>query len=138
MTLSRIRFPAALASLLLLSLPVQAQDEDLRSVKNDPPPLPAGVYESSQVDVPPKPRSQPRPNYPGELKRKRIEGEVLLLITVEADGHVKDPVVLKATEVRFAKAASDGVLKWRFKPGLLGGTKVPCRVQVPIVFELGN
>ena len=83
-------------------------------MKNDPPPLPAGVYESSQVDVPPKARSQPRPNYPGELKRKRIEGEVLVLFTVEADGHVKDPIVLKATEVRFAKAATDGVLKWRY------------------------
>ncbi len=138
MTLSSIRFPSALASLLLLALPAHAQDEELRSVKNDPPPLPAGVYESSQVDVPPKARSQPRPNYPGELKRKRIEGEVLVLFTVEADGHVKDPVVLKATEVRFAKAATDGVLKWRYKPGLLGGAKVACRVQVPIVFELGN
>lgn len=133
-----IRIPCALASLVLLALPVHAQSDDFRSVKNDAPSLPPGVYESSQVDVPPKPRSQPRPSYPGELKRKQIEGEVLLLVIVEPDGHVKDPVVLKATEVRFAKSATAAVLKWRYKPALAGGSKVSCRIQIPIVFELGE
>ena len=138
MNLSRLRIPSLLVTLAALTVSVNAGAPELATVTNPAPALPAGVYESDQVDVAPHARSQPRPVYPSELKRYSIEGEVNLLITVDPDGHVKDPVVLKATDGRFGKAAADAVLKWRFKPAQLNGNKVPCRVRIPVVFELSG
>lgn len=136
MNLSRLKVLSLLVSSVVFSLRAFAGPPEMATITHSVPELPAGIFEAEQVDTPPRARSQPRPVYPAEMKRYKIEGEVSLLVIVDTDGHVKDPVVLKATDGRFGKAASEAVVKWRFKPAVHHGTKVPCRVQIPIVFEM--
>ncbi|HEX5340139.1 MAG TPA: TonB family protein [Gammaproteobacteria bacterium] len=58
------------------------------------------------------------PEYPKRALRDRLEGSVTVKFTVEPDGSVSAPTVIKAKPRRgiFDDAALRAVLKWKFKP----------------------
>jgi protein TonB len=64
-----------------------------------------------------------------------VGGDATILFTVKADGSMTDAMIVKASDIRFGDAAREAVLEWRFRPALLKGKPVDCRLMVPIKFK---
>lgn len=80
----------------------------------------------------------PAPKYPVEAARQGIGGEVVLLVTVDTDGSVRDAQVEKSTPPGVFDAATlEAARLWRFTPLLREGKPVQGQVRVPVTFELG-
>ena len=63
-----------------------------------------------------------QPVYPEDAKERGIEGEVTLIYTVTASGHVTDLRVLEAEPPGvFDEAALAAVRTWRYRPPRSGG-----------------
>ncbi len=61
--------------------------------------------------------STPSPQYPTEALREGRQGEVVVEFTVNPDGSVSDPRVVRANPPRvFDRAAISAVRRWRFQP----------------------
>ena len=57
------------------------------------------------------------PKYPRRAKFKRKEGFVQLQFQIDANGHVKNPMVIKAEPIGlFEESAIKAIKRWRFKP----------------------
>lgn len=75
-----------------------------------PPPAPEPVVSL-------RPVSTPAPAYPPEALRAGESGEVVVEFTVNPDGSVSNPRVVRATPPRtFDRAALNAVRRWRFQP----------------------
>jgi protein TonB len=96
---------------------------------------PMRLYDISQVDVRPKVLSQVKPVYPFDLRRNGYEGEALIGVFVSADGSVSDPVILRATDIRFGDSARQASLKWRYRPAEINHHPVACALAVRVKFE---
>ncbi len=90
---------------------------------------------AAAFDRPPRPLRQTRPVYPQEAFVKRVEGEVLLEILIDAAGVVADARVLRSIPLLDA-AALRTVLEWRFEPALMQGRPVPAIARAPVRFRL--
>jgi len=95
------------------------------------------VFSMTDLDQKPRPIYQAAPNYPFELRRRKVEGSVQLMFVVNEEGRVVDASVEKATNPEFERAAMDAVRQWKFEPAVRSGKKVPCRMRVPLRFSLG-
>ncbi len=69
------------------------------------------------------------------MRRKRVDGLVVVLFVVDSAGRVVNPSVEESTDPAFEKAALDAVRQWRFEPAVRNGSKVHCRMRVPIRFS---
>lgn len=97
----------------------------------------ANFFDLSALDKDPSPTVQPRPQYPFELKRSGIEGEVLVGFKVNPDGTVRDPYIIRSSNPGFEEIVLSTVLKWRFRPGEKGGAPVGTNdVRILIPFSL--
>jgi protein TonB len=76
-----------------------------------------------------------RPNYPGEARRKGIEGTVMLQCLVLRDGAVGDVRIVKSVP-GLDEAAVTCLGQWRFKPAMAKGQPVTVWVGVPVKFSL--
>lgn len=94
------------------------------------------VFSMADLDQKPRPIYQAAPNYPFELRRRKVEGSVQLLFVVNEEGKVVDASVEKATNPEFERAAMDAVRQWKFEPATRSGKKVSCRMRVPLRFSL--
>lgn len=101
-------------------------------------PLPAGVIRFDQLDKPPAVKVRTAPRYPFEMKRRGIQGNVVVQFIVDEKGFVHDCVALNSTNPEFEGPAIDAVSQWRFKPGVKGGRPVACQMMMPIGFKLGG
>jgi TonB family protein len=98
---------AALALVVMLAIPASAAD--LRAVKSRVPPV-----------------------YPEIARRMRIEGEVRLEVTVDAEGKVTGVKTISGNHALSA-AAEDAVRKWKFESGSGSAT-----VDVTLTFALAQ
>jgi len=98
----------------------------------------SNVFDLASLDQQPVPRVQAGPQYPIEMKRAGIKGEVLVGFIVDASGDVRDAFAVRSTQREFENEAVKAVMKWKFKPGKKGGTSVNTRMQVPIAFTLSK
>ncbi len=81
--------------------------------------------------------NQAAPSYPSQALRRRIEGEVLLRVEVDARGRPARVRVERGSGSRQLDAAAvSAVRRWRFEPALQGGEPVPSTVLIPIAFRL--
>ncbi len=96
------------------------------------------VFDISMLDQTPVPKFQARPQYPFEMRRAGIAGEVVVDFIVDTNGDVQNAYALRSTQREFEAAAVQAVSKWKFKPGRKGGRDVPTHMQVPIVFTLNE
>jgi TonB family protein len=67
-------------------------------------------------------------NYPAEAARQKIDGVVVLEITVQKDGSVRNPRIIKSIGFGLDQAAIASVSKWRYTPAERDG--VPVEVQL--------
>ena len=68
-------------------------------------------------------------------RAQRVEGVVILEITVDGTGRVRDAQVLRSVPL-LDQAAIDAVRQWEFAPTLLNGAPVPVIMTVTINFTL--
>jgi protein TonB len=77
------------------------------------------------------------PVYPTRALSRGIEGYVDMGFTVTSAGTVKDPVVLFSTSSLFERAASQAVLKFKYKPRVVDGQPVEVPgVKTRITFKI--
>jgi TonB family protein len=93
--------------------------------------------EKGTFDQPPVPLSAIRPQYPFEMRRKGIGGEVLVEFVVSAEGRVRDAKVISAPHKDFHASAIAAVENVRFKPAMKDGRAVAVRMRVPLVYQVG-
>ncbi len=78
-----------------------------------------------------------QPVYPEEARQARIDGVVLLGITVGADGAVRDVSPLRSEPMGLTEAAMKAVSQWRYEPARdAAGAAVETRMTVTVSFLL--
>lgn len=96
------------------------------------------LFDVANLDQPPVLRVPVQPNYPFEMRRAGISGEVLVEYIVDSNGRVSQAQVVRSTQREFEQPAMQAVLKWQFRPGRKGGRSVNTRVQQIITFNLNE
>ncbi len=96
------------------------------------------VFDIANLDQQPVPRFQARPQYPFEMRRAGIAGEVVVDFIVDSKGDVQNAYAIRSSQREFEAAAVQAVSKWKFRPGRKGGRNVNTHMQVPIVFTLNE
>jgi periplasmic protein TonB len=80
----------------------------------------------------------PPPEYPEELRRREVEGLVLVVAIIDEKGAVADAEVTKSGNAELARYALSAVRKWKYKPAEKDGQPIRARVSIPIQFSLDN
>jgi protein TonB len=78
-----------------------------------------------------------QPVYPASAMQMRIQGSVQLLATISKEGNISNLNVLSGEGV-LARAASDAVRQWKYKPYYLNGEPVEIQTQITVNFKLPN
>jgi TonB family protein len=93
-----------------------------------PPAIPADV-------LPPKVKTQVAPTYPSGAVDGHASAQVILNVTVKADGSVDDVDVFQSGGSAFDQAAIEGVKQWQFEPAMRLGQAIASRVRIPFRFD---
>jgi protein TonB len=75
------------------------------------------------------------PVYPDLAKRARVQGVVLLEVTVDETGNVSEINIIRGHPL-LNQAAVDAVEQWKYSPTLLNGEPVPVKATVTVTFQL--
>ena len=78
-----------------------------------------------------------RPVYPAIAQSARIQGVVILEVTIAPDGAVADAKILRSIPL-LDDAAVEAVRQWKFTPTLLNGVPVPVIMTVTVNFSMGD
>ena len=78
----------------------------------------------------------PDPEYSTEARLKKIQGTVILGVTIGADGKVKSASVLRSLDPSLDRQAANAVLGWQFRPAMCGNTPVPIENTIEVNFRL--
>jgi TonB family protein len=77
----------------------------------------------------------PRPAYPDQAKRARIQGTVKLQAIIDTEGNVRGLQVLSG-RCSLARSAIEAVRQWRYTPTLLEGKPVDVIATIDVVYSL--
>jgi len=94
------------------------------------------IFDIRNLDQQPQPRFRVQPQYPFEMRRAGVEGEVLVEFIVDSNGEVRNPFIVRSSQRDFEQSAIQAVSKWKFRPGRKGGRNVNTRVQQLLSFTL--
>ena len=94
------------------------------------------VFDLSKLDQIPIAKFQPSPQYPFEMRRAGVTGEVVVDFIVDSNGDVRNAYAARSTQREFESSAVTAVGKWKFRPGKKGGRAVNTHMQVPVGFTL--
>lgn len=86
--------------------------------------------------VPPQFLIRYKPLYPEEARAQRLEGTVLLLVAIDAAGHVTSTNLQRSCgHAVLDRAALAAVRSWRFDPARQDGVAIAAQVEIPIRFR---
>jgi protein TonB len=94
------------------------------------------LFDINNLDQKPVGRVQNPPQFPYEMSRAGISGEVVVEFIINANGDVVDTRVVRSSHREFEVPAMQAVQKWKFKPGRKSGKNVATRVSQLIEFNL--
>jgi TonB family protein len=90
-------------------------------------PTPVVVVRNAK-DLPPYAISFPKPQYPYDLRSRRIGGKGVFLLHIRRDGTVESvETLISAGHIELDDVTENAFIKWRFRPG-------PTKAKVPITF----
>lgn len=117
------------------------KDPPKEQPKEPPPPSAPSAPAPSQARVeavkPPSPRRRIKPEYPKGARERREEGDVTLILNVNADGAVVKVEVGESCGFSELEAAAVAAArKARFEPARQGGKTVPAPVRLKFQFKL--
>jgi len=98
-----------------------------------PPPPPATIVRVGSLNAPKLVRKVD-PEYPELARAARLSALVILEVTVDARGRVRDVTVLRGQPV-FDAAAVAAVRQWVYKPLLQNGVRTEFMVSVTLMFN---
>ena len=91
----------------------------------------------SEPDRPARAQRTVEPAYPVSAQRNGIEGFVLLRLTIDANGRVKNIVVVDSEPIGvFERSARDAARRFEFTPARKGGVTVQTTIEKKIFFTL--
>jgi protein TonB len=103
-------------------------------------PIPKGKEDVPRpcfFEDPPVPLEMPRPEYPAEAKKSRIQGRAFVQVLVDLDGSVMQTRISKSSgNAALDSAAVRGAQKFRFKPAKMDRKPVRVWVAIPVDFRL--
>jgi len=99
-----------------------------KPVKRNPIKVGGNVQESKLI-------RRVEPAYPELAKRARIQGKVVLVVTVDEEGNVAE-IKVSAGHPLLDDAAISAVKQWKYSPTLLNGEPVPVIATVTVIFNL--
>ncbi len=79
---------------------------------------------------------RPEPPYTNEARMAKLQGAVVLWITVDAQGNVTGVQVIRHLGLGLDESAVKTVKMWKFKPGMKNGAPVPVQLTVEVDFSL--
>ena len=96
------------------------------------------VFDTTQVSEKPQAISGPMVAYPDDLRRRLINGHVVLAVVINADGRPdqQSVVVLRSDRPPFVQEALRWVAGATYWPGCREGHAVRVRVAVPVDFTV--
>ena len=97
--------------------------------------FPVPLRVGQDIQTPPRKIFEVKPIYPEDAKAAKVQGVVLLDVTVGTDGTVKGLRLTKSVPL-LDQAAMDAVNQWQFEPALLNGVPVEVEVTITINFTL--
>ncbi len=110
---------------------VEFNEEDV-----PPPPPPSDVLEVYEVDEPPEPVVNVKPEYPDIARQAGLEGRVLVEAVIDENGNVIDARIQSSDNEIFNEAALAAMRKMKFKPAKQKGIPVKVKVIMPFIFKL--
>jgi TonB family protein len=115
-----------------------AQPAAERAVPIRPPAYPGNSAGFAPVRVggnikPPAKTKDARPIYPEDALAAKVQGVVIMEVTIDPQGLVSDARVLRSVPL-LDQAAVDAVSQWEFQPTLVNGTPVPVIMTVTVNF----
>lgn len=84
----------------------------------------------------PKATFTPQPNFSDYARKKRLEGNVILSLTVLSDGTVDDVKVTRSLEKSLDEQAIKTVRTWKFEPSMYQGKPISYSTAVEVNFRL--
>lgn len=98
-----------------------------------------GLWGCASADRPLQLLGGAGPVYPASAKNAGVEGHVVLVYDVSADGRVINARVVEASDPVFRAAALQAVRSWRFKAPVRDGRTVPATGRrSTVTFKLGE
>jgi len=92
----------------------------------------------SDLDRVPRPMPGSSLNFPRRLKRKAVNGRVVLLIKLEESGRVLEAAIESSDLPEFEKIVVNQVTNWRFTPPTKDGRPVRAQARIPIPIRIGG
>ena len=92
----------------------------------------------SDLDQVPRPMPGSSLDFPRRLKRKPVNGRVVLLIKIGEDGRVLEAKVESSNLPDFEPIVEGQVSKWRFTPPTKEGTPVRAQARFPVPIRIGG
>ncbi|HZR55609.1 MAG TPA: TonB family protein [Terriglobales bacterium] len=77
------------------------------------------------------------PNYPQQALQMRIQGPVQLQASISKEGKISNIKTLSGDAI-LARAATDAVKQWKYKPYTLNGEPVEIQTEITVIFKLPN
>ena len=81
--------------------------------------------------------SQAPPAYPAEAKQNRVQGVVVLAVTIDKQGRISELSVVSGPS-ELIQSATDAVWQWIYKPTLLNGQPVNVQTTVNVNYTLSQ
>lgn len=98
----------------------------------------AGESDANDV-TPPRAIVRVAPHYPEAARRKRIQGQVVMTLSISKKGDVQKVEVVKGLPrggEGLDKAAVDAMLQWKFEPAKKNGEPVDAEFPMTLTFKL--
>ena len=92
------------------------------------------IKQATKYDEPPQLKTQIRPRYPSEAKKKGIKGKVYVKVFINEKGVANDAIILQGIP-ELNQAAIDAVKKAKYKPAKLEGKPVGVWVNLSLNFN---
>jgi TonB family protein len=99
------------------------------------PPTPDGVVRVGGAIAEPKKIRDVRPAYPADARAAGVSGVVILEVTIDTDGHVTNPRILRGIPM-LDQAAVAAVFQWQYTPTQVNGVPTPVQMTVTVNFTL--
>jgi protein TonB len=96
----------------------------------------SGGVPAARLSAQPKVLELPEIDYPPDARRAGVEGQVVLVLRVDARGAVTAARVLDAPSPALAEAARQGARRFRFSPALYEGEPVETEIRFTYTFLL--
>ncbi|MCK4258634.1 MAG: energy transducer TonB [Halanaerobiales bacterium] len=95
-------------------------------------------YNNEKV-TPPSLVNYTKPEYPKNLKKRKIQGRVVVKALVDIKGRVIEEKIFKSSGYKqFDNAALKAVNEWKFVPAEISGQKVESWILIPVRFTLNS